>query len=54
MNQSITFEELNEKLHTLLTCNALEMILEKDHVSECIYIPYMMNDALENYFILEN
>lgn len=54
MNQkTITPTELKEKLYTLLACDALELIYDTSDPSR-IYIPFMMNDALEYYFILEN
>lgn len=51
---AITLNELEEKLHTLLDCDAMEMIPEENDPSSRLYIPYMMNNALENYFILED
>ena len=52
-NTAITLQELEEKLLTLIECDALELILDKTDDSR-VYIPYMMNDALEYYFVLEH
>ena len=54
MNTTCTLPELAEYLNKLLDCNALELIFRSDKDSAALYIPYMMNDALENYLILEN
>ena len=51
MNTTCTLPELAEYLNKLLDCNALELIFRSDKDSAALYIPYMMNDALENYLI---
>lgn len=47
----ISPDELIQYLNTLFQCDALELIFVS---SSILYIPYMMNDALEYYLILEN
>ncbi len=54
MSNTITLEKLEKCLNQLLECNALEMISDNSNSATTLYIPYMMNDALEYYFILEN
>ena len=54
MNTICTLPELAEYLNKLLDCNALELIFRSDKDSAVLYIPYMMNDALEHYLTLEN
>ena len=47
--------DLQKCIAELLDCNAFELQLHtnEDHTIDC-YIPYMMNDALECYFVLKN
>jgi len=48
-------QDLRECIHALLECDAFELQV---HIAENgqtdYYLPYMMNDALEYYFILKN
>lgn len=53
ITKTLTLQELKEKLNTLIECDALELVRDQTDTS-LIYIPYMMNDALEYYFILED
>lgn len=46
-----SLNDLYEKLQTLQEHDALELIFEPD--TEQLFIPYMMNDAVEYYFILK-
>lgn len=50
MNQSISINVLSEKLNTLRELDALEFIY--DAKKEQLFVPYMMNDAVEYYYIL--
>lgn len=52
--KSLTLSQLEQLLNELLECNALELIPDSTPSEENLYIPYMMNDALENYFILKD
>lgn len=53
--KTITNEMLAQRLQELIACHAFELHINKDkHGTQNIYIPYMMNDALECYFLLEN
>ena len=55
MNKTtLSFEDLNIHLNNLLECDALELVSDSAPDSSTLYIPYMINDALEYYFILEN
>lgn len=49
-NQTISATVLYEKLNTLRELDALEFIY--DEKNEQLFIPYMMNDAVEFYYIL--
>lgn len=47
--------ELYQKLAELIKCQALEVCIHREENGDCqTCIPYMMNDALECYLILEN
>lgn len=51
----LTNEQLAEKIQELITCHAFELHKFKNaDGTRNIYIPYMMNDALECYILLEN
>lgn len=55
MNKTpLSLEQLNQSIHKLLECDALELVLDTHLPDACLYVPYMMNDALEYYFILED
>ena len=47
--------DLQKCIDELLDCNAFELQLHTDESgrTDC-YIPYMMNDALECYFVLKD
>lgn len=49
------FTDFQKCVKELLECNAFEIQLHKNEneLTDC-YIPYMMNDALECYFVLKN
>ena len=51
--ETIGMERLLEYLEELIACDALELIRRPESNPENIYIPYMMNDALEYYLILK-
>ncbi len=48
--EQLSNEQLFKYLNDLFDCNAFEMHINAQNV----YIPYMMNDALECYLLLEN
>lgn len=52
MTKQTSLKELENYINKLLDCNALEMIKKAENSENQLYIPYMMNDALENYLIL--
>ena len=54
MRKVITNEELMTYMQDLITCQALELIRCQNGSGQDLYIPYMMNDAVEYYLILEN
>lgn len=49
----IGMERLLDFLEELIACNALELVRRPEANPESIYIPYMMNDAVEYYLILK-
>lgn len=52
MRHRLTTEQLKEAIEKLIDCEAFEfLILERE---QSLVIPYMMNDAIENYLILTN
>ncbi|MDD6610651.1 MAG: DUF3878 family protein [Clostridiales bacterium] len=53
MNQSkVTEKQLESCIRELIDCGALELLRCLEGNPNDMYIPYMMNDALEYYFIL--
>ncbi len=54
MTKLLSLKELKIYLNKLLECDALELMKKADVSGEKLYIPYMMNDALENYLILND
>ena len=48
--KNLTLEELTKYLSEILSCDAFELHAD----AEYIYIPYMMNDALECYLLFSN
>ena len=48
----VSLARLEQQLEELFSLDAYEMVLNRS--KSVLYIPYMMNDALEDYFILEN
>lgn len=53
MNQSKgTGKQLESGIRELIDCGALELLRCLEGNPNDMYIPYMMNDALEDYFIL--
>lgn len=53
IQDSIAMKRLLEYLEELIACNALELVRRPESDSTNIYIPYMMNDAVECYLILK-
>lgn len=52
---SITFDDFNNHLKQLTEENALELCVHNNNSQQIdYYIPYMMNDAVECYYILQN
>lgn len=51
--EKIGIEHLLEYLEELIACDALELVRNSESNPENIYIPYMMNDAVEYYLILK-
>lgn len=52
---SITFDDFNTHLQQLVKEHALELCIRKSASQQTdYYIPYMMNDAVECYYILQN
>lgn len=57
--EKIGCEQLQEYLEEIISCDAFELHMIRDHGNEessnpSFYIPYMMNDALECYLLLTN
>lgn len=50
---TIGMERLVEYLEELIACDTLELVRKTESDSVNIYIPYMMNDAVEYYLILK-
>lgn len=51
----ITNEELQGYLNEIISCDAFELHAQKKECGRCdYYIPYMMNDALECFLLLQN
>ena len=46
-------EWLQKYLEELISCDALDLVRRTESDQENIYIPYMMNDAVEYYLILK-
>lgn len=51
--KNIGMERLLDFLEVLIACDALELVRKTEPDSVNIYIPYMMNDAVEYYLILK-
>lgn len=51
--ETMGMERLLEYLEELIACDALELVRNSESNPENIYIPYMMNDAVECYLILK-
>ena len=52
--RKISYEELNVYLEEILACDAFELhVQRRDSTESDYYIPYMMNDALECYLLLQ-
>jgi len=52
--RKISYEELRKYLEEILACDAFELHVQKRNDKESdYYIPYMMNDALECYLLLQ-
>ena len=49
----IGIEQLLDFFEKLIACDALELVRRPENNLENIYIPYMMNDAVEYYLILK-
>ena len=52
MKQTEEIEKLEDCIRELIDCGALELLRCLEGNPNDMYIPYMMNDALEDYFIL--
>lgn len=52
--QTVLIEDFLSDLSQILQCHAFELHIRQAEGKNNFYIPYMMNDALECYFILEN
>lgn len=51
--ETIGMDHLLEYLKELIACDALELVRRPESNAENIYIPYMMDDAVEYYLILK-
>ena len=51
--ETIGMDHLLEYLEELIACGALEIVRTSESNTKNVYIPYMMNDAVEYYLILK-
>lgn len=52
--RNVSGERLQKYIEELIACEALELLRCPEMSPDDLYIPYMMNDALEYYLILKN